>query len=76
MRENHIPAATRSSNAARPDTGAPLPPLAPGAPGRPPQRKYQQQFGVVIVCPDEAAQRAVYEGLAGLARCTLRVVVT
>lgn len=53
-----------------------LPPLPPGAPGRPPTPRYREQHGVVIVCEDEAGQKAVYEGLAALGRGKLKVVST
>lgn len=58
------------------DSADQLPPLAPDAPKRPKGSRYRQQHGVVIVCEDEAGQRAVYEGLAAIGRGKLKVVST
>lgn len=35
--------------------------------------KYQQQYGVIVICKDEAEQKAVYERLAAQG-LTLKVV--
>ncbi|MCA1944967.1 MAG: hypothetical protein LDL30_06740 [Desulfovibrio sp.] len=40
-----------------------LPPLPPDAPGRPKGTRYREQFGVIVLCRDEAEHRAVYEAL-------------
>jgi hypothetical protein len=53
-----------------------LPALSEGAPGRPERPRYREQYGVIVVCPDEKAQHALYEALATLALCKLRVVTT
>lgn len=53
-----------------------LPPLKPGAPGVPDKPRYKEQFGVIVVCPDENAQKSVYEGLRAIAGAKLKVVVT
>lgn len=42
---------------------AKLPPLAPGTPGKPKGFNYREQFGVIVVCRDEAHQMEVYENL-------------
>ena len=43
---------------------ATLPPLAPGVPGRPKTFRYMEQYGVIVICRNEAHQRRVYEKLA------------
>jgi hypothetical protein len=40
-----------------------LPPLPAGAPGRN-TFKYKEQFGVIVICRDEAEHKLVYERLA------------
>jgi hypothetical protein len=50
--------------------------LPPGAPGRPDKPRYREQYGVIILCPDEPTQRAIFEGLRQLVPCRLKVVVT
>ena len=61
---------------ARPTNSKRLPPLPAKAPGRPPRPGYREQYGVIVICPDEAAQRAVFDGLRLLAPCAIKVVVT
>ena len=51
-----------------------LPPLPPGTPGRPAKSRYREQYGVIVICPDERTQRTVFEGLRRLEVCRLRVV--
>lgn len=53
-----------------------LPPLPENPPGIPTGNRYKEQYGVVLVCPNEDAQRKVFEGLAALAPCKIKVVVT
>ncbi len=53
-----------------------LPPLDPKCPGVPKGRRYREQYGVIAVCPDEASQRSLYEGLKDLQGAKLKVVVT
>jgi hypothetical protein len=53
-----------------------LPPLPDTSPGIPSGNRYREQYGVVLVCPDEASQQAAFEGLKVLANCKLKVVVT
>lgn len=53
-----------------------LPPLKLGAPGIPDRPRYREQFGVIVICPDEDAQKRIYEGLQAMAGTTLKVVVT
>lgn len=55
---------------------AALPPLPPNSTRKPPAGRYREMYGVVVICPDEAEQRKVYEGLAALFGCKLRVVAT
>lgn len=53
----------------------PPPPLDPRSPGRPDKPRYRQQFGLIIVFADEAAQMAGFETLIK-AGFKPRVVVT
>lgn len=53
-----------------------LPRLPVGAPGRPPDPRYKEQYGVIVICGTEPAQRRIYEALAELAACKVRVVTT
>lgn len=53
-----------------------LPPLAPKAAGIPSKPRYREQFGVILVCPDETAQRSLYDALEAVRSCKIRVVVT
>lgn len=39
------------------------PPLPDGAPGRPKANRYRAQYGVIVVCRDEAHQIEVFERL-------------
>ena len=55
---------------------AALPAVRPGTPGRPIGRRYREQYGIIIVCPDEARQRSMFEALRALVDCKLKVVVT
>jgi len=40
-----------------------------------PESKYKEQFGVIVICRDEAHQQEVFESLAG-SGYEVRVVVT
>lgn len=53
----------------------PLPPLPPNAPGVN-DYAYKPRHGVVLVCPDENAQRLVFETLNALKSCKIKVVCT
>lgn len=53
-----------------------LPPLPEGAPARPPQGRYREQYGLVIICADAREQESLYEALLALRSCPLRVVTT
>lgn len=53
-----------------------LPPLPEGAPGIPPNDRYRNQYGVVLVCPNEAAQIDLYNALQSLKTAKIKVVVT
>lgn len=53
-----------------------LPPLPPRSPGRPAGSRYREQYGIVLVCPTEGDQEALYEALLILGRCKIKVVVT
>ena len=41
----------------------PLPDLPDGAPGVPKDNRYRQQFGVIVLADDEAAQIALFDEL-------------
>lgn len=56
--------------------GAALPPLPENSTGIPKGNRYREQYGVIIVCPNEASQQATYEGLRALLDCKFKVVVT
>ncbi|WP_158303378.1 hypothetical protein RDSD_000583 [Oleidesulfovibrio alaskensis] len=43
-----------------------LPSLPKEAPGRPATERYREQFGVIVLCTDEAEHKEVYERLMGL----------
>ena len=45
------------------ETAAAPPPLPADAPGRPPTSRYREQFGVIVLCHDEAHQANVYDAL-------------
>jgi len=53
-----------------------LPPLPAGTAGPPVGNRYKEQFGVIVICPDETTQRAIFDALVGLRGCDLRVVTT
>lgn len=53
-----------------------LPPLPENSTGIPPDSRYREQYGVVLVCPDEADQKAVYDGLKAISGCKVKVVTT
>lgn len=57
-------------------TGSALPTLPENSTGIPRGPRYKEQYGVIIVCPDEASQLATYEGLRALLGCKFKVVVT
>jgi hypothetical protein len=54
----------------------PLPPLPKEAPGIPAGNRYKNQYGIVLVCPDEQAQVNLYNALEGLRSTKIKVVVT
>lgn len=51
-------------------------PLPSGAPGRPKNNRYREQYGLIVICGDEAEQRTVYEALQILRTVPIKVVVT
>jgi hypothetical protein len=53
-----------------------LPPLPAKAPGIPPNDRYREQYGVILVCSGEAEQRRLYEALADIKTSKIKVVVT
>ncbi|MCV9907349.1 hypothetical protein OIV19_06935 [Brucella sp. HL-2] len=53
-----------------------LPPLPEKAPGIPANNRYKNQYGVVLVCPDEQTQITLYNALEGLRSTKIKVVVT
>ncbi|SOC47640.1 hypothetical protein SAMN05892877_1324 [Rhizobium subbaraonis] len=59
-----------------PQKSKPLPPLPADAPRAPDKPRYKEQYGVILVCPDEAAQKVLFEALAALKACKIKVVVT
>lgn len=63
----------RIVNAARPK---PLPKLRSNSTKRPADDRYREQFGVILICPDEQTQRELYTALRKLESCRLRVVTT
>ncbi len=52
-----------------------LPPLPPKAPRRPPEKAFKDQYGLIIVCPDEQTQQALYDALVALRHMPIRVVI-
>ncbi|WP_062237007.1 hypothetical protein [Aureimonas sp. N4] len=52
------------------------PPLPPTAPGRPAKDRYREQYGIVLVCPNEEDQAKLYEAFEALRSCKIKVVVT
>jgi hypothetical protein len=53
-----------------------LPALAPNSTRRPPDNRYREQYGLIVICPNAAVQRSLYEALQTLTHCKLRVVTT
>lgn len=51
------------------------PELPPGAPGRPEKDRYREQYGVIVICRDQAHQAEVYRDLKQGGH-DVRVVVT
>ncbi|UWQ76842.1 hypothetical protein [Leisingera sp. M658] len=45
-----------------------LPPLPPGTHGKPKGNRYKRQFGVIVLVPDEPAQKALFEELKAQGR--------
>ena len=40
-----------------------LPPLPSECPGRPKQDRYKEQYGVIVLCANEAEHQRIYEQL-------------
>jgi hypothetical protein len=53
-----------------------LPALAPNSTRRPLDNRYREQYGLIVLCPNAAVQRSLYEALQTLTHCKLRVVTT
>lgn len=53
-----------------------LPPLPVDAPRAPVKARYKAQYGIILVCPDEAAQTTLFEALSALKLSKIKVVVT
>ena len=53
-----------------------LPALSPNSTRRPPDNRYREQYGLIVICPNAAVQRSLYDALQTLTRCKLRVVST
>ena len=54
----------------------PLPKLPNGSVRRPPAGRYREQYGIILVCEDEATQARIYDGLRLLGGCRIKVVST
>lgn len=59
-----------------PSKTAPLPPLPADATKAPADNRYKEQYGIILVCPDEVAQVALFEALSALKTSKIKVVVT
>lgn len=59
-----------------PSKNTPLPPLPADAPRAPAENRYKEQYGVILVCPDEAAQVVLFDALSALKASKIKVVVT
>jgi hypothetical protein len=53
-----------------------LPALTPNSTRRPPDNRYREQYGLIVICPNAAVQRSLYDTLQTLTQCKLRVVTT
>lgn len=53
-----------------------LPALPAKAPRAPDANRYREQFGVILICPDEGVQKTLYEAMAAIGACRIRVVTT
>ncbi len=53
-----------------------LPALSEKSTRRPPDNRYREQYGLIVICPNAAVQRSLYEALRTLTHCKLRVVTT
>ncbi len=53
-----------------------LPPLPPNAQKAPAPNRYREQYGVILVCEDEAAQVRLYDALSDIRKSRIKVVVT
>ncbi|WP_170973448.1 hypothetical protein [Rhizobium sp. FKY42] len=52
-----------------------LPPLPAKAPKRNGFR-YRSQYGVILICPDQASQEALFNALTAIRTTRIKVVVT
>jgi hypothetical protein len=53
-----------------------LPALSKKSTRRPPDNRYREQYGLIVICPNAAVQQSLYEALRTLTHCKLRVVTT
>jgi len=53
-----------------------LPALQPKSTRRPPDNRYREQYGLIVICPNAAVQQSLYDALQALTHCKLRVVTT
>jgi hypothetical protein len=53
-----------------------LPPLRPNSVRKPPDGRYREQYGLIVLCPSAAVQQSLYDALRTLTHCKLRVVTT
>jgi hypothetical protein len=63
----------RIVNAARPKK---LPKLRSNSTKRPADDRYREQYGIILICPDEVTQQTLYAALTKLEACRIRVVTT
>ena len=81
MPKHESPAALRPAEVARVVKAAQkrkrkLPALGSNSTRRPPDNRYREQYGLIVICPNAAVQRSLYDALQTLAHCKLRVVTT
>jgi len=53
-----------------------LPVLPTNSTRKPPDNRYREQYGLIVICPNAAVQQALYDALRTLTHCKLRVVTT
>ena len=81
MPKHELPAGLRPAEVARVVKAAQkrkrkLPALAANSTRKPPDNRYREQYGLIVICPNAAVQRSLYDALQTLTHCKLRVVTT